>query len=325
MKLKLLPFTAGTIAIVAISIYYMGIPRQKINLEQQSTHNPSKEIEQIDFVEDVNLVIDGILYSEDKPATIIKGAIIHEGDTVQGKKILRIYKNGIELEQFGKIWQQQVNEPVKIAAKQEYYIPSSSTYENMPPENTKQKNLENDYGETTESAHLGAMYKNRNCSPSLNREQNKRYVRSSYNDSATKPLTQENLFGDSTRIGNNRFYSVSYSNGDYLNGTTTNVGQFGFHHFNRSDGTSISGTTTNIGNYGFHQFSLSDGTNIYGTSTKIGNYDFHNFTTSDGRSVNGTSTHIGNVTFNNYNDSAGNSINGTTTNIGNMSFSNYDH
>jgi hypothetical protein len=229
------------------------------------------------------------------------------------------------LEQFGKIWQQQVNEPVKVAAKQEYCISSSPTYENMPPENIKQNNLENDYGEATKSKYLGTEYKNSNRSPALNREQNKRYVRSSYNYRATPQMKQENLIGDSTRIGNNRFCSVSYSNGDYLTGTTTSIGQFDFHHFNRSDGTSISGTTTNIGNSSFHQFSLSDGTAMYGNSTKIGNFDFHNFTTSDGRSINGTSTRIGNFTFNNFNDSAGNSINGTTNNLGNMSFSNYNH
>ena len=321
MKIKSMLFPIVAIGLVALISFHIGGSMRGRNPDQPSITAPIVETEHLAFVEEVNLVIDGILYSEDKPAAIIKGAIVHEGDIVQGKKILRIYENGIELEQFGKIWQQQVNEPVKIAAKQEYCISSSSTYENMPPENIKQKNLENDYGKATESAYLGATYKNRNWSPSLNREQNKRYVRSSYNYSATP----QNLFGDSTRIGNNRFYNVSCSNGDYLTGTTTNIGQFGFHHFNRSDGTSISGTTTNIGNFGFHQFSLSDGTNMSGTCTKIGNFDFHNFTTSDGRNINGTSNRIGNITFNNFNDSAGNSINGTTTNIGNMSFSNFDH
>lgn len=324
MKIKSILLPLAVILTVAFVSYYIGGSMRGKNSDQQSILSPSKEIDHLDFVEDVNLVIDGILYSEDKPAAIIKGSIVHEWDTVQGKRILHIYENEIELEQFGKIWRQQVNKPEKVVARQGYYASPTLNYENEKQDNQKRIYFEEDYDEVSQDEDRVANNNNFRRSPLLEIDQENEYEQTSPHFRDITRITQTNPFDTSTKKGGIKFHNTSCSNGDHIFGTSTSIGQFDFHHFNSSDGTSISGTTTNIGKFGFHQLSSSDGINMSGTSTRIGNFDFHNFTTSDGRNINGTSTHVGNFTFNNFNDSAGNSINGTTTNIGNMSFSNFD-
>ncbi|OQA92847.1 MAG: hypothetical protein BWY26_00005 [Elusimicrobia bacterium ADurb.Bin231] len=55
-----------------------------------------------------DVVIKGIVYSEDCPALIINGLILNEGQKISGVKILKIYSDRVELEKDGKTWIQKV-------------------------------------------------------------------------------------------------------------------------------------------------------------------------------------------------------------------------
>jgi hypothetical protein len=50
----------------------------------------------------------GILYSEDNPSVVIDGKIVKEGDIINGIKVVKIHKDGVEFEKKGKKWTQQV-------------------------------------------------------------------------------------------------------------------------------------------------------------------------------------------------------------------------
>ncbi len=51
--------------------------------------------------------VKGILYSEDRPSVLIDGSIATEGDIVAGVKIVKIYKDRVELEKDGVKWTQR--------------------------------------------------------------------------------------------------------------------------------------------------------------------------------------------------------------------------
>lgn len=55
-------------------------------------------------------IVTGILYSQDNPVAIIAGEILHEGDTVENVKLVKIYTDQVEFERKGKRWMQDVNE-----------------------------------------------------------------------------------------------------------------------------------------------------------------------------------------------------------------------
>jgi len=58
-------------------------------------------------------LISGIVYSEQKPAAIISGKIACQGESANGVKIVRIYRDRVEFEKNGKKWEQKVREPTK--------------------------------------------------------------------------------------------------------------------------------------------------------------------------------------------------------------------
>jgi len=58
-------------------------------------------------------LVSGIVYSEQKPAAIIGGKIVYQGETANGIKIARIYRDRVEFEKNGKKWEQKVREPAK--------------------------------------------------------------------------------------------------------------------------------------------------------------------------------------------------------------------
>jgi len=53
-------------------------------------------------------LVTGILYSEDKPSAVVGSQIVHEGDTLCGVNVVKIYKNKVEFEKSGKRWTQLV-------------------------------------------------------------------------------------------------------------------------------------------------------------------------------------------------------------------------
>ena len=55
-----------------------------------------------------DIVVRGIVWSEDSPAAVIGTQIIYQGQTVQGTKILQITEDSVEFEKDGKKWVQKV-------------------------------------------------------------------------------------------------------------------------------------------------------------------------------------------------------------------------
>lgn len=58
-------------------------------------------------------LVSGIVYSERKPSAIIGGKIVYQGESANGVKIVRIYRDRVEFEKNGKKWEQKVREPSK--------------------------------------------------------------------------------------------------------------------------------------------------------------------------------------------------------------------
>ena len=56
----------------------------------------------------VDLVVTGILHSEDRPAAIVDTVLVHEGEQISGATIKRIEKNSVEFEMNGRTWKQTV-------------------------------------------------------------------------------------------------------------------------------------------------------------------------------------------------------------------------
>jgi hypothetical protein len=61
------------------------------------------------------LALTGILYSRRKPSAVVDGVIVREGDTVDGVKVVKIYKSSVEFEAAGESWTQKVSRPASAA------------------------------------------------------------------------------------------------------------------------------------------------------------------------------------------------------------------
>jgi len=59
-------------------------------------------------VETGELVITGIVYSEDRPAVLVANRIVHEGEKVLGATVVKIGEDTVEFEMNGKKWSQKV-------------------------------------------------------------------------------------------------------------------------------------------------------------------------------------------------------------------------
>ncbi|MBN1391631.1 MAG: hypothetical protein JW947_02385 [Sedimentisphaerales bacterium] len=57
-----------------------------------------------------NGMVTGILYSADKPSALVNSKILHEGYTINGVKVVKIYRDKVVFEKGGKGWDQKVGE-----------------------------------------------------------------------------------------------------------------------------------------------------------------------------------------------------------------------
>lgn len=55
-------------------------------------------------------IVTGIMFSGDNISAVIGDSVVHEGDTTHGVKIVKIYKDRIELEKNGRRWSQQIGD-----------------------------------------------------------------------------------------------------------------------------------------------------------------------------------------------------------------------
>jgi len=54
------------------------------------------------------LIVKGIVYSEDNPSAVIGERIVHEGDKIGDTTVVKISKNSVDFEKNGKTWNQKV-------------------------------------------------------------------------------------------------------------------------------------------------------------------------------------------------------------------------
>lgn len=55
-------------------------------------------------------LVTGILYSADKPSAIVDRKIVHEGDTIHGVTVVKIFRDKVVFEKKGRGWDQKVQE-----------------------------------------------------------------------------------------------------------------------------------------------------------------------------------------------------------------------
>lgn len=55
-------------------------------------------------------VVTGITYAEEDPSAVVGYDIVHEGDTIRGVKVVKIYRDKVEFEKDDKRWTQEVRE-----------------------------------------------------------------------------------------------------------------------------------------------------------------------------------------------------------------------
>ena len=54
--------------------------------------------------------VTGITYAEEDPSAVVGYDIVHEGDTIRGVKVVKIYRDKVEFEKDGERWTQEVRE-----------------------------------------------------------------------------------------------------------------------------------------------------------------------------------------------------------------------
>lgn len=54
-------------------------------------------------------LVTGIIYDAENPSAIVCGQVVHEGDVVHGYKVLKIYKEKVELNKKGKLIVKEVH------------------------------------------------------------------------------------------------------------------------------------------------------------------------------------------------------------------------
>lgn len=55
-----------------------------------------------------NVALTGILYAGDNSSAVVDGKIVHEGDTINGVKVIKIHEHEVEFERAGETWMQRV-------------------------------------------------------------------------------------------------------------------------------------------------------------------------------------------------------------------------
>ena len=56
------------------------------------------------------IIVTAIVYGEENASAVVSGTVVHEGDTVEGCKVVKIHENEVEFERKGKSFTKQVNQ-----------------------------------------------------------------------------------------------------------------------------------------------------------------------------------------------------------------------
>lgn len=56
------------------------------------------------------VIVTAIVYGEESASAVVSGSVVHEGDTVEGCKVVKIHADKVEFEKKGKSFTKQVNQ-----------------------------------------------------------------------------------------------------------------------------------------------------------------------------------------------------------------------
>ena len=93
--IRYLLFTAAVI-LVMLGCHLRGMNKQQ--KPRNNSRRPQKGL------------VSGIFYSHDRPSAIVGGRLVHEGDTIQNVRIVRIYSDKVEFNSANNTWLQRVQE-----------------------------------------------------------------------------------------------------------------------------------------------------------------------------------------------------------------------
>ena len=101
------------LAIIA-GFYYFYVGKMNNSLNSLFGNEDKQEQEQTVEIWPAEMgIVTGILFSEENPSAVVDKNIVHEGDSVHGVKVVKIYKEEVEFEKAGKRWVQKVKEEPK--------------------------------------------------------------------------------------------------------------------------------------------------------------------------------------------------------------------
>ncbi|MHC4555776.1 MAG: hypothetical protein ACYTFW_01150 [Planctomycetota bacterium] len=84
--------------------------RDPIKLPDQSNTQNEEQNGTTGETKTVIISVKDIVYSEDKPSAVIDGQIVHIGDKVHGATVIKIDRDGVELERDGERWEEKIHE-----------------------------------------------------------------------------------------------------------------------------------------------------------------------------------------------------------------------
>ncbi len=85
---------AGATVIAVMAGYYFWTARENATVVESVTVEPG--------------MVSGIMYAEENPSAVIGYGIVHEGDTIDDVKVVKIHKDKVEFEKNGRRWTQRV-------------------------------------------------------------------------------------------------------------------------------------------------------------------------------------------------------------------------
>lgn len=74
--------------------------------------------------------ISSIMYSEDRPTAIVNKSMVHEGDSIEGAKVLKIYRDKIEFTKKGRTWTQKLTPITGVKTNTNTDVPTMIQFTN---------------------------------------------------------------------------------------------------------------------------------------------------------------------------------------------------
>lgn len=95
MKLWLILMVIGILGVAGYFVWSAGLMSSALDFLPTSTSK---------------IMVTAIVYGEESASAVVSGSVVHEGDTIEGCKVVKIYEDKVEFERKGKSFTKQVNQ-----------------------------------------------------------------------------------------------------------------------------------------------------------------------------------------------------------------------